>query len=72
PHETIETWAVHDGDVICGSGLFDVPDQRDDVEGRIMRRVDGSDGDGGGADGDGPAYETVGRVDANVSRMEVV
>ncbi|UIO99944.1 sialidase [Halobaculum sp. CBA1158] len=60
PHEVVETWAVLDGDVICGSGLFDVPDQRDDVAGRIARRT---------ADGE---YETVGRVDANVSRIEVV
>ncbi|WP_436348598.1 WD40/YVTN/BNR-like repeat-containing protein [Natronorubrum sp. FCH18a] len=60
PHEVIETWCVHDGGVLCGSGLFDVPDQRDDVEGRIMRRDD---------DGD---YHTVGRLAANVSRMESV
>lgn len=59
PHEVIETWAVYDGNVICGSGLFDVPDQRDDVEGRIMRRTDGE-------------YETVGRIGANVSRIGVV
>jgi len=57
PHEVIETWAVHDGDVICGSGLFDVPDTRDDVEGRIMRRDD-----------DG-SYHTVGRLASNVSRI---
>lgn len=60
PHEIIETWAVYEGDVICGSGLFDVPDQRDDVEGRIMRRDD---------DGE---YHTVGRIPANVSRIEVL
>ena len=60
PHEVVETWEVSDGDVICGSSLFDVPDQRDDVEGRIMRRTD---------DGE---YETVGRVAANVSRIEGV
>ncbi|SFS68905.1 WD40/YVTN/BNR-like repeat-containing protein [Halostagnicola kamekurae] len=60
PHEIVETWGVYDGDVICGSGLFDVPDQRDDVEGRLMRRDD---------DGE---YHTVGRVEANVSRLEVV
>jgi len=60
PHEVIETWAVHDGDVVCGSGLFDVPDARDDVEGRIMRRDD-----------DG-SYHTVGRLDGNVSRIEPV
>jgi len=58
PHEVIETWAVYDGDVICGSGLFDVPDHRDDVEGRIIRRDD---------DGE---YHTVGRLEANVSRIE--
>jgi len=57
PHEVVETWTVHDGDVVCGSGLFDVPDQRDDVEGRIMRRTD---------DGE---YETVGRLASNVSRI---
>lgn len=60
PHEVIETWAVNDGDVICGSGLFDVPDQRDDVEGRITQRT-GED-----------TFETVGHVPANVSRIEVV
>ena len=57
PHEVVETWTVHDGEVVCGSGLFDVPDQRDDVEGRIMRRTD---------DGE---YETVGRLASNVSRI---
>ncbi|MDJ1431033.1 sialidase family protein [Halostagnicola sp. A-GB9-2] len=60
PHEIVETWDVYKGDVICGSGLFDVPDQRDDVEGRIMRRDD---------DGE---YHTVGRLEANVSRLEVI
>jgi photosystem II stability/assembly factor-like uncharacterized protein len=60
PHEVIETWAVHDGDVVCGSGLFDVPDAREDVEGRIMRR-----------DADG-TYDTVGRLESNVSRIEVI
>ncbi|MFA1609758.1 WD40/YVTN/BNR-like repeat-containing protein [Halobellus rubicundus] len=60
PHEVIETWAIHDGDVVCGSGLFDVPEPRDDVEGRLMRRND-----------DG-TYETVGRIEANVSRIEPV
>ncbi|ELZ44960.1 BNR repeat-containing glycosyl hydrolase [Halorubrum distributum JCM 9100] len=65
PHEVIETWAVYDGDALCGSGLFDVPDERDDVEGRIMRRLPGEEDEG-------PTYETVGRVDANVSRIEVV
>ncbi|MEF8853147.1 MAG: sialidase [Haloarculaceae archaeon] len=58
PHEVVETWEVYDGDVVCGSSLFDVPDQRNDVEGRVMRRTDGGE------------YETVGRVAANVSRIE--
>ena len=60
PHEVIEWWTIHDGDVLCGSGLFDVPDARDDVEGRIMRRSDEGE------------YETVGRVSANVSRILAV
>ena len=60
PHEVIEAWDVYEGDVICGSGLFDVPDPREDVEGRIMRRDD-----------DG-TYHTVGRVASNVGRMEVL
>lgn len=58
PHEVVETWTIHDGEVLCGSGLFDVPDTRADVEGRIARRT---------ADGE---YETVGHVAANVSRIE--
>ena len=60
PHEIVETWTTYDGDLVCGSGLFDVPDQRDDVEGRVMRRDDGGE------------YHTVGRVGANVSRMEAI
>ena len=60
PHEMIETWTIHNGDVLCGSGLFDVPEQRDDVSGRIMRRSEAGE------------YETVGRLDANVSRMEAI
>ncbi|MFC6719087.1 WD40/YVTN/BNR-like repeat-containing protein [Natrialbaceae archaeon GCM10025810] len=60
PHEIIETWDVYDGDVICGSGLFDVPDQRADVEGRIMRRDTTGE------------YHTVGRIVANVSRIETL
>jgi len=60
PHEVVETWAIHDGDIVCGSGLFDVPDRRDDVEGRIMRRTD---------DGE---YETVGRVSDNVGHIHPV
>jgi photosystem II stability/assembly factor-like uncharacterized protein len=57
PHEVIETWDVYEGSVVCGSGLFDVPDTRDDVEGRIMRRDD-----------DG-SYHSVGRLESNVSRI---
>ena len=57
PHEVVETWTVHDGRLLCGSGLFDVPDARDDVEGRIMERT---------APGE---YETVGKLPDNVSRM---
>lgn len=60
PHEVIETWTVHEGDVLCGSGLFDVPERRDDIEGRIMRRDESGD------------YETVGRVSANVGNIEPV
>lgn len=60
PHEVIEAWVIHEGDIVCGSGLFDVPDQRDDVEGRIMRRDD-----------DG-TYHTVGKVAANVGRLEPI
>ena len=60
PHEVIETWDVYDSDVICGSGLFDVPDARDDVEGRITRRND-----------DG-TYHSVGRLESNVSRIKVL
>jgi len=60
PHEVVEDWVIHEGEIICGSGLFDVPDQRDDVEGRLMRRTDEGE------------YETVGRVAANVSRIESV
>jgi len=60
PHEVVETWAVDDGDIVCGSGLFDVPDRREDVEGRIMRRDDEG------------AYETVGRVEANVGHIHPV
>mgnify|MGYP000362663890 CR=1 FL=1 len=60
PHEVIETWTVHDGTVVCGSGLFDVPDTRDDVAGRLMRRDD-----------DG-SYHTVGRLASNVSRIAAI
>jgi photosystem II stability/assembly factor-like uncharacterized protein len=60
PHEVIETWTEYDGDVLCGSGLFDVPERRDDIEGRVMLR-----------DGDGE-YETVGRVAANIGQISPV
>jgi len=58
PHEVIETWTVFEGDVICGAGLFDVPDQREDVEGRLMQKDDDD------------TFESVGRLEANISRLE--
>ena len=58
--QVIDTWDVYDGDVICGSGLFDVPDPREDVEGRVMRRDD-----------DG-TYHDVGRVPANIGTIATV
>ena len=61
PHEVIEDWVVDDsGDVLCGSGLFDIPNPREDIDGRIMRRSD-----------DGK-YETVGKVPSSVGRIELV
>lgn len=61
PHEVIEDWLVDDnGDVLCGSGLFDIPNAREDVDGRIMRRTD---------DGE---YKTVGTVPSSVGRIELV
>lgn len=57
PHEVVEAWVEHEGELLCGSGLFDVPDQRDDVDGRLMRRND-----------DG-TYETVGKVSANIGHL---
>lgn len=60
PREAIETWAVHDGEVLRGAGLFDIPGPRGDVQGRI-----GS----GSLDGE---YETVGHRGANVGRIEAV
>lgn len=57
PHEVVEAWAVHDGELVCGSRLFDVPDQREDVDGRPMRRnEDGS-------------YETLGPVSTNIEHL---
>lgn len=61
PNEVIEDWVVDDnGDVLCGSGLFDIPNPRKDVDGRIMRRTDGGE------------YETVGTVPSSVGRIEIV
>lgn len=61
PNEVIEDWVVDDnGDILCGSGLFDIPNPRDDIDGRIMRRT-----------GDGE-YETVGIVPSSVGRIELV
>lgn len=60
PNQVIEDWIVDaSGDVLCGSGLFDIPNPRDDIEGLILRRSeDGS-------------YETVGRVPSSVGRIEL-
>ncbi|RQH02366.1 WD40/YVTN/BNR-like repeat-containing protein [Natrarchaeobius oligotrophus] len=61
PNEVIEDWVVDDdGTVLCGGGLFDIPDPRLDVDGRILRR-----------DHDGE-YETVGTVPSSVGRIELV
>ena len=60
PHEVIEDYVYHDGELLCGSGLFDVPDAMGEGEGRVMRRND-----------DG-TYETVGEVPDNVGRLESV
>ena len=60
PYEVIETWDVLDDQVICGSGLVDVPEPRDDVEGRVMIREDG------------PSYETLGHVPANIYGLVAV
>jgi len=61
PHGVVEDWVVDDdGTVLCGAGLFDIPEPRDDVDGRIMRRTE-----------DG-VYETVGTVPSSVGRIELV
>jgi photosystem II stability/assembly factor-like uncharacterized protein len=60
PDELVETWAVDNGTVLCGSGLLDAPDPRADVDGRIMARIDDAE------------YRTIGRVPGNVSGLEVV
>lgn len=60
PTQVIEDWVVTpDGDLLCGSGLFDIPNPAD-LNGLIMRRDD-----------DG-TYETVGEVPSSVGRIEVV
>lgn len=60
PHQVIEAWTVLDGDVICGSGLFDIPDERSqEIEGHVMRREEGT-------------YETVGTIPANVGRLQAI
>jgi len=58
--QVIESWDIYDGDVICGSGLFDVPDQRDDVDGCVMRRDESG------------TYHDVGRVPANIGFIETI
>jgi len=60
PHEVIKDWLVADGDLLCCSGLFDIPDPREDPDGRAVRRDD-----------DG-TYKTVGRLPSSVGRLEVV
>jgi photosystem II stability/assembly factor-like uncharacterized protein len=61
PNEVIEDWVVdEDGTVLCGGGLFDIPDPRTDIDGRVIRRI-------------GPGeYETVGRVPSSIGRLELV
>ncbi|MFD1647854.1 WD40/YVTN/BNR-like repeat-containing protein [Haloarchaeobius litoreus] len=61
PRDVIEDWVVEDdGTVLCGGGLFDIPDPRLDVEGTVLRRHE-----------DG-TYETVGTVPSSIGRMELV
>lgn len=60
PHEVIEDWLVDDGELLCCSGLFDIPERRDDIEGRLLRRTDGGE------------YETVGRVPSSVGRIALI
>lgn len=72
PKELVVAWTAHEGQVLCGSGLFDIPDPErvgmdaasleaihGDIEGRVMRRDDGE-------------YRTVGRVPGSVSNLETV
>jgi photosystem II stability/assembly factor-like uncharacterized protein len=61
PHEVIEDWIVDDdGTVLCCSGLFDIPEPRDDIDGRVMRRTDEGE------------YETLGTVPSSIGRIELV
>jgi hypothetical protein len=55
PSEVIEAWEVFDDQVICGSGLFDIPGTRKDIDGRIMCQM--KDG----------RFETVGELPGNIS-----
>lgn len=60
PNQVVEDWVVtDDGELLCGSGLFDIPEPAD-IDGLVLRRSE-----------DG-AYETVGTVPSSVGRMEVV
>lgn len=60
PDEVIEDWVVDDGTVLCGSGVYDIPHQTDEVEGSVMQRTEAG------------AYETVGTVPSSIGRMEYV
>lgn len=60
PNQVVEDWVVtDDGELLCGSGLFDIPEPAD-INGLVLRRSEDE------------AYETVGTVPSNVGRMEVV
>ena len=60
PEQVVEDWVVtDDGDLLCGSGLFDIPEPAE-MDGSIVRRT-----------GDGE-YETVGTVPSSVGRIEQV
>jgi len=58
--ELIEAWAVEDGRVIAGSGLYDADDSSPDAGGRILLRDDGG------------GYGTAGRLPGNVSDLEPI
>ncbi|MFB6310475.1 MAG: WD40/YVTN/BNR-like repeat-containing protein [Salinirussus sp.] len=61
PHQVVEDWTVApNGDLLCCSGLFDIPTPRSDVEGLVMHRT-------------GPGeYHTVGTLPSSVGRLEVL